>query len=425
MLSSHNPFSAHKDVLEAPIPSDSIGRTVLLTELKNRAKAAVCANQWPDAQSLYEKAISICQEGSLKEESAICHSNLSLVLGKMNRWDEAKQAALTATQQDESYLKGFWRLGSACAALKEYEDALKALDKVKSQEPNNKALAKEVERIQIEQQKQEQLQAASTASISTAVTTKTTIAPPRSELPKSSAASMSSSSTATAAATDVTMDDDGNLFTKSEVTRGYKIVNGKKTSYFHNELDEHTKQLIGDIAPKKLEAESGSAATNATTNNSDSNTDTIGSAWNQAGTWEEKEISKWACDTLQQALLAAKYCDDGLGLVATVTKADVSGSASVAMVRGKKRYIYELSATVHWNVSGASTTTAHGSMTFPDIDGTCMVGEPYDVTGFKIESASTTAADATNLHAIVCKGGLRMELHQAIDGWVDLLKETY
>merc|ERR1712224_439602 len=63
----------------------------------------------------------------------------------------------------------------------------------------------------------------------------------------------SSDSTKESSKSVVENDDDSNLFTKSEPVRGYKVVNGKKTSYFHNELDEKSKALIGDIAPKKIE----------------------------------------------------------------------------------------------------------------------------------------------------------------------------
>ena len=36
--------------------------------------------------------------------------------------------------------------------------------------------------------------------------------------------------------------------------RGYKVDSqGRKTTFFNNELDDKTKALIGDIAPKKVE----------------------------------------------------------------------------------------------------------------------------------------------------------------------------
>lgn len=428
--SSSYPFSAHSDVLEAVVPSDRIGQTVLLTELRNRAKAAVSAGQWPDAQRLYEKAIVVCEAASdsQAQESAICHANLSLVLGKMAQWKEAKEAALQATRLDASYAKAYWRLGSACAALRDYQEAWRAFDTVQTLDPSStKALAKEKERIRQEQQQYEQNQRASSLTTKTspsATAPRTTPAPPRSELPGASGTTSKTKPTTPSTTTQHDHDDEDVGFSKSEVTRGYKIVNGKKTSYFHNELDEHTKQLIGDIAPKKLDTNNNNNT--ATTTASSSNTDTIGSAWNQAGTWEEKEISAWASDHLQRALRQATHREGPLA--ATVTDATVTGSASVAMVRGRKRYIYELSAKVQWRVTESDkddAALAHGTITFPDIDGTCAIGEPYDATGFAVESMTGSQVDHPTLQRMIHKTGLRDALHKAIDAWVRLLQETY
>jgi hypothetical protein len=33
----------------------------------------------------------------------------------------------------------------------------------------------------------------------------------------------------------------------------YKVVNGKKTSYFHHEMTEEEKRLIGDITPQRID----------------------------------------------------------------------------------------------------------------------------------------------------------------------------
>ena len=58
--------------------------------------------------------------------------------------------------------------------------------------------------------------------------------------------------------------DEDDLFTKSDHVKGYKVVNGKKTSYFHRELTEEEKNMIGDIAPKRLDDSNNNAeASNA------------------------------------------------------------------------------------------------------------------------------------------------------------------
>ena len=114
--------------------------------------------------------------------------------------------------------------------------------------------------------------------------------------------------------------------------------------------------------------------------------------------------------------------------VLSVTKVDVAaGHASVAAVRGKKRYLYEFDLTVHWTLvttRAASGAVAAGTMRFPDIDGTCALGEGYDVSNFTV-----TQADDPNLRPVLetfChRQGLREAIHVTVDDWVRNFKETY
>ena len=143
MNASPSPFSAHSDVLDAAVPEDAPGKERLLTELKNRGKAAVAAGQWPDARRLYEKGLQCCLEKDTNQK-AILYSNLSLVEGKMNQWSEARHAANNAVQFDAAYTKGWWRLGQAHAALQNFDEAVKSLEEATKLEPLNKALQKEL-----------------------------------------------------------------------------------------------------------------------------------------------------------------------------------------------------------------------------------------------------------------------------------------
>jgi len=285
-MQDHAAFSAHSDVLEAPLPAPGTpARAALLEELKRRGKSAVGAGQWPHAAALYNKALEVAacdydgdETGGVatNQQCAILNANLSLVHAKMHHFDKAVVTAETATRQDPQYVKAWWRLGQACAALQKYERAVQALETAVGMEPDNKALKKELDKNQkalVEQKLQEQERQQkenATASNSTQTTTTTTSVVMEEKAPKSAAA-----------ATTVHADDedDERIFSKSEHVRGYKIVNGKKTSYFHNELSEDAAKLIGDIAPKKLEdvpAVVGGATSEQGT-----------SAWNKAGTWGE------------------------------------------------------------------------------------------------------------------------------------------
>ena len=129
-------------------------------------------------------------------------------------------------------------------------------------------------------------------------------------------------------------DEDDTTFSKSEYARGYKVVNGKKTSYFHNELSEEAKLLIGDIAPKKLEVAPAPAPADSTENKGTS-------AWNKAGTWEERDVSAHVSQLLKEQLEKVTYSlppsSPAPAAVAQVTKADRIKSESCCIAENRWR----------------------------------------------------------------------------------------
>lgn len=152
--------------------------------------------------------------------------------------------------------------------------------------------------------------------------------------------------------------------------RGYKInSSGRKTSYFNNELTEEQKNLIGDITPKPISA--SDVAPPAPIN--DSSPAKATSAWNSAGTWEEKDTSDWCQARLKEILKATVTEEDCSSLVVKVSELkDVSGDASVVVSRGKKRYVFDLACSLKFEVTDCDDDTciAKGSMSIPDISST-------------------------------------------------------
>ena len=412
-MNHSNPFSPHRDVLEASIPvDDDAAKQRLLEELKNRAKAAVAAGCWPDASALYRKGLEC--NGSDSAQAAILNANLSLCQGKMNMWKDAEESARKATQEDSSYVKGYWRLGQALGNLRKYDDAVQALEAALKLDPGNKALQKEYDKCLIKAKEAPPEEEMTKKVVEKVVTTTV-----RSNGERTVETTENQKISDTM---EVDEDEDKSLFTKSENVRGYKIVNGKKTSYFHNELSEEAKQLIGDIAPKKLEESDALSNSNKTAANGTS-------VWNQAGTWEEKDVTQWAISALEEQLQGASYTLPASSpaplATVTTTKTRVTGHASVATVRGKKRYIYELCVELDWKFEHLDNDVeATGSISFPDVDGTCAVGEGYEDTAFIIKDASTDAIRPI-LTNFVHKQGWRNKVHDAIDSWVQLFKETH
>lgn len=394
--------SPHRDVLEAT--ADTVEqKEKLVEELKNRGRGCVASKDWKNAEMLYEKAIT------LHPEEAPLHSNLSLVKFSMGQWKESKEAAEKAVKSDESYLKGYWRLGQSLVKMGCNKEALDINQKALDIDPKNKAFKKEIEKLQ----KKIELEGEKVDMEPKKDQPKTEPAEPLSVMNKPKPAKKP-------AAESKVVETASNEFTKSDHVKGYKIVNGKKTSYFHNELDEKTKQLIGDIAPKRLDA--------APAPQQEEKKEAGTSAWNKAGTWEEKDVTAWAKPSLEKALMMSAFvlpdsspAPGASVLVTSVKKCD--GHASCATVRGKKRYIYEFILQVKWEFLHADNK-ASGTMTFPDFDGTVEIGEGYEMVDWTV-SESTSGSLTPLLERFVKNGGLRDSLHQTLDEWVGLFRATY
>jgi tetratricopeptide (TPR) repeat protein len=439
-----NHFGApHSDVLIVTINESTTSeqRETLYVELQRRSKAAVQAKQWPDAVALYSKAIECCcngngnGNGSMTNDSnqyqhqlpltkATLNANISLCLGKMNRWTEAVTSAQQSVEIDSSYMKGWYRLGQAQGNSKEYGNAIASLERAIQLDPENKVLLNDLEKYKIEleaQQKdlaeqKEKMDAIVSGTSATTVTTSIT----QEKIHKTSKDDDVDMTVLDSAKDDV--DDSG--FTKSDYVRGYKIVNGKKTSYFHNELSEDAKKLIGDIAPKKIDPSNSNELLTKTTT-SDQGT----SAWNKAGTWEEKDCTVWATETITDLLTKITYTlpesspapNAKLSIPKTVVQS--SSHASFATVRSKKRYIYELDIIIHWNFVH-NDLSASGTIRFPDIDGTCALGDGYDATEYNVIQIDDPTLQPV-LTQFCYQQGLRLRIHETIDDWVRLFKDTY
>ena len=444
---SDSPFSVspHSDILCAT-PSSAEDAWKLVNELKNRGRVSVASKRYPESDQLYSKAMAVLLgflDGSsdknqrLTAELAVLYSNRSLVRLQMNDAGGALQDATAATGYDDNYLKGHWRLGQAAMALNQYEAALMAYSKALQIEPDNKALAAEIQktrqqlRIQeLELPKQEPPPAAAIDinMVNTPPITHTTHTIVDKPLPPTAGDHMN---------TNTHQDGAPDGFSSSDHVRGYKLVNGKKTSFFHHEQTDIEKQLIGDIAPKRID---NTTMTTAADTNTYTTSYTSTSAWNKAGTWEERDLTQVAISSLSDALSKCTFTiphgASFAGSVARVTKLSNLVSvkdggtmhASIATVRGKKRFIFEFTVLVFWELTlnglQGDGGLCKGSITFPDVDGTHELGQGYDVAEYTVDRDTPPHAKFL-LETFVRDGGLRTVLEQAMDQWILFLRDNY
>jgi len=365
------PGGKHGDVLGAS-PEDAVSKENLVEELKRRAKGEITSKNYPDAVALYSKAITIYPDNS------ILYANRSMCNLSMKKKQEALDDACKSIELDSSYAKGFYRKCMAHIALDQYKSAHDALTGGLALVPDDKVMKTQLEKIVIELDKR----AASGSSLDGSNSTGTGAGS------KTTSTSASSSSSKPAvkpkpAPTKAKVeskddDDDEEEEDLGGHVRGYKLTSdGRKTSFFNNEMDEHTKALIGDIAPKPITPGAAVDSSAPTLLASAPAAAEGTSAWNTAGTFESRDHSSWAQEAVKKHLATVSVSlPSGEGTVAVTKVSSVTGDAEIASARGKTKHIYDLSADINWEISmndsfqaGASLKKCKGSLTIADITG--------------------------------------------------------
>ncbi|CAI0553460.1 unnamed protein product [Linum tenue] len=95
----------------------------------------------------------------------------------------------------------------------------------------------------------------------------------------------------------------------------------------------------------------------------------LGSVWNRAGTWEEKNLNKWSSDRIKELLTSVGTLDFTGGKAEIKAVSKCSGDAFLVTVRNKKRvgYTYELTLDIkgEWTIE-EETKTIRGSVDIPE-----------------------------------------------------------
>jgi tetratricopeptide (TPR) repeat protein len=222
----------------------------------------------------------------------------------------------------------------------------------------------------------------------------------------------------------VVIDSDDELTEKElAMLRGYKKTSdGRTTSYFHRELSEEEKKLLGTNAPKKIEQATAAQRPASITPSAEAGKGQA-SAWNQAGTWEEKNTSEWCNGHLRTKLSSATAELDNGAHVGVVTKVDsLTGDASVAVVSGKKRYIFDYHASLQYEIRDESVdeVIASGSFKLPDIN-----SASHDELEVDVPSWSKPPTPAMEMNAMQCRSLLIDSVRNAVQDFVNDFNAHY
>jgi len=321
-----NPYSSnrHADVLGEE-PTDEAAKFRLVEELKNRAKGAFAQKDMPSAELLYGKAISVLATLPGKQEAAL-FSNRAMVRLNMNKVEESLEDSKKCLEVDPTFVKAWHRKAQALIRLSEWDDAIAAAEEGMKVEPDNKAFPEIIEKA-----KQDKVKDAEDKA-----NLKRDAQDVRVEL-------FNASTARTPPVKKATEKKEGEDADNS--MRGYKVTaDGKKTSYFHTEISDEAKRLIeeqGFGKPKKIEGEVAQAAADVKGG---------GSQWNQAGTYEEKGMTKWVQESLQAALKGITFevpAGSG-GSITTTEVGTITGDANISVSRGKRRHLLDIAFDVEF-----------------------------------------------------------------------------
>jgi len=242
----------------------------------------------------------------------------------LNKVEGALEDSNKCLKLDPAFVKGYHRKAQALTRLNQWDEAIQAAEEGSKLEPNGTSFAELIQKAKAEREKDAEDKAKlkrDAQDVRVELHNASTARQPAKKEKKEGDESE-----------DISM-------------RGYKKTSdGKTTSFFHTEISEEAKRLIeqqGFGKPKKLEGavEEVKEAKGG------------GSQWNQAGTYEEKGMTKWVQERLQAALTGITFqLPQGAaeGSISTTGVDGFKGDASIAVSRGKRRHIMDFSFDVSY-----------------------------------------------------------------------------
>ncbi|CAD7976257.1 unnamed protein product [Amoebophrya sp. A25] len=344
----------HDDILQSEIPEETGRRQGMLEELKTRAKGAFQSKDLGNAEMLYSKAIdcAVLIDDAPKSGLHLLYSNRAAVRLLLKKNDGAVKDCESCLALDKAFLKAHFRLAQAWMRLGKWKSGIEACRTGLELHSGNAELLSLQAEIQEAWDKDTEEKAKFNAEANEVrpdlpkpEPTRIPMATPSaaSNAPKKTQEEKQSNGTSSAPPPDNGM-------------RGYKkTADGKTTSYFHTDISDEAKKLIGDCKPQKIDAEQ--------LKNSDQSKAKAGSAWNQAGTFEERNYTKWFHEKVREEIpknTDVELPNDLPDIVVNVET--ISGDANIACTRGKVKYIHDTVVEVKWNFTTHDDKKGLGTM---------------------------------------------------------------
>lgn len=312
-------FSQHSDVL-ASHPETEEEIQSLVAELRRRGNLAFKSKSLMESDMLYTKAIEVFPK------DASIYANRAAARLAMKNFKLALEDANAAVKIG-GFPKAHFRRGQALAGLLRYSEAEGAFRACVQEDPANAEALREAERMKLLAEEQQ------LAASSTKKKQELDVPPPLTNAPAPAAATKKAKKQDATATT-----GDEEHVNESELMKGYKVLdNGKKTTFFHMDIAPEQKAKLDQAnKPQAL-----SAATQVAGNSK------AGSQWNSAGTFEEKDMTKFATEAITTALVGTSALLDS-EVVEVTGVSDFDGSASHTVIRGARKTPFDFTFAVDW-----------------------------------------------------------------------------
>ncbi|CAD7949208.1 unnamed protein product [Amoebophrya sp. A25] len=340
-------MQSHDDILCCSIPVETEKRLELLEIAKARAKGAFQTKDIRSAEKLYSRCIEVADIlGTAGVEGKhLLYSNRAAVRLLKCNFQLALDDCEACMDLDAAFIKAHFRKCQALNGLERFEDAVAAAKTALELHVGNKELT--------------EILATAETKLQEAKDKPKKVENPDDYRPKRIEPIAASGAANGGGAEEETSSPSKKKCPSEEnAMRGYKkTADGKTTSYFHTELSAEAKALIGDCRPQKLE---GSSSTTSTAGGA-------GSAWNQAGTFEERNFTTWFSEAVKKdvkgkfTIKCKKTPSDESVLSFSVT--NVSGNAQITSSRGKLRHLVDCTIELKWKFPVPSTTAGASSAT--------------------------------------------------------------
>ncbi|KAH9261760.1 hypothetical protein BASA81_000416 [Batrachochytrium salamandrivorans] len=310
-------FSQHSDVL-ASHPETEEEIQSLVAELRRRGNLAFKSKSLMESDMLYTKAIEVFPK------DASIYANRAAARLAMKNFKLALEDANAAVKIG-NFPKAHFRRGQALAGLLRYSDAEEAFLACVKEDPANVEAQREADKMKLLATEQQ------LAASSTKKKQELDAPPPLTNPPPAAKKTKKKDATAEAA-------EDEEHVNESELMKGYKVLdNGKKTTFFHMDIAPEQKAKLDQANKPQALSQSTQVVGNSK----------AGSQWNSAGTFEEKDMTKFATEAITNALVGTSVLLDTV-VVEVTNVSDFDGSASHTVIRGTRKTPFDFTFVVDW-----------------------------------------------------------------------------